>query len=231
MFVARWSLGWKTPQEKEMNEIHSDDGSTVEKFGRDPWLQTDWQGLFERVAGSTEPPLQRDTLALAVSNKYGFSQEFGETFVDKAAECGQLFRVQINLDNLTWDYYISEPDVTGDHCNWVSILSSDILADTDELVPEILSRNEVVEKLCARDNQITLNQAQHVADHIECFYPFYADGGDVKMHPQVSKQLVTNRSYAQISEAVSFTTPTGVNEALADVLESVLAYEEATREL
>jgi hypothetical protein len=163
----------KAPQEVfRMDEIHSDDGSTVEKLGRDPWLHTDWQDLFERVAGSSEPPLQSDTLSLAVSNQYGCDQEFGETIVRKAAECGPLLRISVKLEDLRWEYYAAKSDVITEPCNWISITDSDVLADDESLAPEAVSRDELVQRIDSRPRQTPIKQVQYIADSIGHLAPF-----------------------------------------------------------
>jgi len=187
-----------------MNEIHSDDGGTVEKLGRDPWLHTDWQDLFERVAGSTEPPLQRDTLVLAVSNRYGCDQEFGETIVRKAAECGQLLRISVKLEDLRWEYYAAKSDVIVESCNWISITGGDVLADTESLAPEAVSRDELVQRVDSRPRQTPIKQVRYIADSIEHLAPFYINDGDPKLQPRVAKNILLRRSHGQIVEAASF---------------------------
>lgn len=214
-----------------MDEIHSDDGRTVEKLGRDPWLHTDWQGLFERVAGSSAPPLQRDTLILAVSNKYDCSRGFAETVIDKAAECGQLLRVDVRLENMVWNYYVAERDVIRESCNWFCIRGADVFADTDSLAPKVVSRDEFVERASSRPRNPPRKQIEYAADNIEHLDPFYAVDGDLKLQPEVAENILLRRSHAQVVEAVSFSTPKQVNQALADVMRAVSNYNTAKNEL
>lgn len=214
-----------------MDEIHSDDGRTEEDLGRDPWLHTDWQGLFKRVAGSSEPPLQLNTLALAVGNRYGCDRGFGETIIRKAAECGQLLRIRVRLEGLTWDYYAADPDVVSAPSNRIFISDDEILSDTDSLAPKAVSRDELMKQMSSGSGQVSLNHIQYIADNIEHLTPFYIDDGDLKLHPQVSRQILIRRSHAQITEVTSFSTPTQVNEALAEVMEVVSEYKTAKDEL
>ena len=210
-----------------MDEIHSDNDSTVEKLGRDPWLHTDWQDLFERVAGSSEPPLQSDTLSLAVGNRYGCDQEFGETMVRKAAECGQLLRISVKLEGLRWEYYAAKSDVITQECNWISIIDGDVLADDESLAPEAVSRDELVQRVNSKPRQTPIKQVQYIADNIKHMAPFYINDGDLKLKPRVAENILLCRSHPQIVEAASFSTPKQVNEALADVMEAVADYNTA----
>lgn len=214
-----------------MSEIHSNDGRTVNELGRDPWLRTDWQDLFERVAGSSEPPLQSDTLSLAVSNKYGCDKEFAETIVRKAAECGQLLRISVKLEDLRWEYYASESDVITEPCNWICITGGDVLADAESLAPEAVSRDELVQRVDSKPRQTPIKQVQYIADNIERLDPFYVDDGDLKLQPRVAENILLRRSHALVVEAVSFSTPKQGNEALADVMRAVSDYNTAKDEL
>ncbi|WP_435099387.1 hypothetical protein [Halarchaeum sp. P4] len=212
-----------------MEEIHSDDRSTVAELGRDPWLHTDWQGLFEQVAGSSEPPLQSDTLSLAVSDNYGCDQEFGETIVRKAAECGQLLRISVKLEDLRWEYYAAKSVVITEPCNWISITDGDVLADADSLAPEAVSRDELVQQVESRPRQTPIKQVQYIADNIEHLAPFHINDGDLKLQPRIAELILLRRSHAQIVKAASHFTPADEGPAFTRVLEALADYEKAEK--
>jgi hypothetical protein len=214
-----------------MDEIHTDSGRTVENLGRDPWLQIDWQGIFERVVGSSAPPVKRNTLVLVVSNKYGCERGFAETVIDKAAECGQLLRVDVQLEDMKWYYYIAERDVIREPCNWLCIRGADVFVDKDSMAPKVVSRDEIVERVISRPRQSPRKQIQYVADNIEHLDPFYVVDGDLKLQPRVAENILVCRSHAQVVEAVSFSTPKQVNEVLADVMSAVSDYNTAKGDL
>jgi hypothetical protein len=214
-----------------MDEIQSTDGSTVEELGRDPWLHTDWQDLFERVAGSGEPPLQLETLSLAVSNKYGCDREFSETLIEKAAECGQLLRISVQLEGLRWEYYAAQSDVVTEPCNWICPGTNDILSNGDSLLPEAVSRDEFVDRVNSRPRQTPIKQVQYVADNLEHLAPFYINDDDLKLQPQVRKYILRHRTQSRLFEATSQFTPAEEGPALTRVLEVLADYEEAEKQL
>lgn len=214
-----------------MDEIHSDNGCTEEELDHDPWLNTDWQDLFERVAGSSEVPLQSDTVALAVSGKYGCNQEFGETITEKAAECGQLLRISLRFGGLRWEYYAAKSDVVSEPCNWVSIGSPDVLADPESLAPEVVSRDELVERMGSKSPQVPPKQAQYIADNIERLAPFYIDGDHLKLQPQICESILLHQLQSRLSGAISQFTPAEEGPAFTRVLEALGDYKKAQKQL
>jgi len=209
-----------------MNEIQPDDGSTVKKLGHDPWLQTDWQDLFEQITGSSEIPLQKNILAMAISNKFSCDQDFGETIVEKAAECGQLLHISVNIENLQWEYYVARADVISETCNWICIGSNDVLVDDDSTTPEVVSRDEFVERVDSRPRPTPHKQVRYIADNLHYLAPFRIEDNELKLGSEIAEHILLNRSLAKIIEAVSFSEATVPNEALAAVMEVASNHEE-----
>jgi hypothetical protein len=135
------------------------------------------------------------------------------------------------LEGLTYDYYAADPEVVSSPSNRIFISDDELLSDTDSLAPKVVSRDELMKRMGSASGQISLDHIQYIADNIEHLTPFYIDDGDLKMRPQVSRQILIRRSHARITEATSFSTPKQVNEALAEVMEVVSDYNTAKDEI
>jgi len=214
-----------------MSEIHSDDGSTVEKLGREPWDQIDWAELFERAAGKADLPLSTQTLAQVLSTRYDCTPGLAREILQLAVNHGELLSLEITICNMSWTYYFNRQTTSGARCTELIISSHDFYDGRTNLTPEPVSRENLKSSFEECYSGVASDLIGRVIEHMRYMEPVLLDEDGVHLHPALARYVLLKRSHEALYDAIAPCDTAEEGPAFERVLRTLGEYNEAENDL
>ncbi|EMA19250.1 hypothetical protein C443_16576 [Haloarcula argentinensis DSM 12282] len=221
----------KAPQEPAMSEIHSDDGRTVEKLGREPWVQIDWAELFERTAGKENLPLSTQTLAQVLSARYDCTPGLAREVLQLAVNHGELLSLEVTIGDMSWTYYFNRTSPSGSRSIELIVSTRDFYDTPSDFVPETISKENLKSKYEGIYSHADTTLFDRVINSLEYMIPLLVDGDEVRLHPALTRYVLLRRSHEAISDAIAPCDTAEEGPAFERVLGELGKYSEAKNEL
>lgn len=214
-----------------MDEIHANDGRNVQQIGLDPYLDLNWERIFERIAGSADRVIRGSTLAHFLNQTYHFDMESAELIPYLAYSHCRLLRIYVSIGEISNDYYLVASDDLEDIDARVVISSDIFYQEYKEGAPEELSRNELQDRIHQYNDHVRSKDVQKVVDNIEYLDSFEMFGEKIRMTPAAARVLLMYQAHDRISEATSCFTPADEGPTFIEVMEALADYEQAKKAL
>lgn len=214
-----------------MDEIQSDDGSTVEKLGREPWNQIDWSEIFERSAGKESLPLSTQTLAQVLSTRHDCTPGLAREILQLAVNHGELLSLKITVGNLSWTYYFNRQTASGARRIELIVSSHDFYDSRTDLTPGPISREDLKSKLEDVYSGVDSTLIGRVIEHMRYMVPILLDEDEVHLHPALAKYVLLERSHEAIHDAIAPCDTAEEGPAFERVLRALGEYNEAKNDL
>jgi len=214
-----------------MDEIQSDDGSTVEKLGREPWNQIDWSEIFERSAGKEGLPLSTQTLAQVLSTRYDCTPGLAREILQLAVNHGELLSLEVTIGDMSWTYYFNKQTTSGARRIELIVSAHDFYNGRTDLTPEPVSRADLKSKFEECYSGVDSDLIGRVIEHMRYMEPVLLDEDGVHLHPALARYVLLKRSHEAIYDAIA---PCDTNEegpAFERVLRALGEYNEAENDL
>lgn len=214
-----------------MSEIHSEDGSTVEKLGREPWDQIDWAGIFERAAGEENHPISTQTLAQLLSTQYDCTPGLAREILQLAVNHGELLSLKVSIDDMSWTYYFNRQSSSGARCIELIVAAHDFYETHTELVPEPISKEDLKSKFVDIYPNADTTLIERAFDGMKFMEPLLVDEDEVRLHPALAGYALLLRSHEAIYDAIAPCDTADEGPAFDRVLRALGKYSEAENEL
>lgn len=214
-----------------MSEIHSDDGRTVEKLGREPWDQIDWSELFERTAGKADLPLSTQTLAQVLSTRYDCTPGLAREILQLAVNHGELLSFEVTIGDMSWTYYFNRQYSSGARCIELIVSAHDFYESPTELVPEPVSKEDLKSSFVDFYPHSDATLIDGVLSGMKFMEPLLVDEDEVRLHPALARYALLRRSHEAIYDAIAPCDTAEEGPAFERVLRELGKYSEAKNEL
>lgn len=222
---------WTAPQEKTMSEIHSDDGGTVEKLGREPWDQIDWTKIFELTTGKRDLPLSAQTLAQVLSTRYDCTPGLAREILQLAVNHGELLSLEVTICDMSWNYYFNKQTTSGARRIELIVSAHDFYNGRTDLTPEPVSREDLKSIFEECYSGVDADLIGRVIEHMRYMEPVLLDEDGVHLHPALARYVLLKRSHEAIHDAIAPCDTTEEGPAFERVLRALGEYNEAENDL